>query len=267
MEADAPVKSKAVTLRLVMEQSLTPEELAEYDKLNEEDALARAQALKTLHLEWQNIGEIDSLDLFEAAEVLYMQYNRIERIEGLDCLPRLQFLALQGNCIRAVENLLPLGMLEFLDLSKNEIQELGEEQLPPSVNMLNMRGNPCAQASDYRERVLRRLPGLLVFDGEELPQDDSAGGPVLPAAPRLARELEEEPDDQRAAFSSSQGLSAFHDRRAMQAESAASIAGKIQAYTEEMLADVDGLAQHLEGAVGRSRARRSQPPAEPRLKG
>lgn len=264
MEAAPPdpgARPKAVTLRLVMERSLTPEELVEYDKLSEDEALARAQALKTLHLEWQNIGEIGSLDLFDSAEVLYMQFNRIERIENLECLPRLQFLALQGNRISVVENLQQLCMLEFLDLSRNQIQRLDEQELPPSINMLNLRENPCTKAFDYSERVLRRLAGLLVFDGAQL--QNPQGGSAASAPGGAAKGLEEAAD--HAQFSSSQGLSAFHDRRAMQAESAASIATKIQAYTAEVLADVEGFAEHLEGALDRSRARRDALP-EPRLR-
>lgn len=261
MEAAPPdpgARPKAITLRLVMERSLLPEELIEYNKLSEDEALARAQALKTLPLEWQNIGEIGSLDIFEATEVLYMQYNRIERIENLECLPRLQFLALQGNRISVVENLQQLCVLEFLDLSKNEIQRLDEQELPLSINMLNLRENPCTKAFDYSERVLRRLTGLLVLDGAQL---QHLRGAAAPAAPGAAKEVEEPADS--APFSSSQGLSAFHDRRAMQAESATSIASQIQAFTAEALADVEGFPERMEGALDRSKARREAVP-EPR---
>ncbi|OLP96560.1 Ankyrin-3 [Symbiodinium microadriaticum] len=110
-----------------------------------------------LHLQWQGFAEICGLEPFESAEVLYLQANRIERIENLECMPRLQFLALQCNRIAVVENLLCLPDLEFLDLSRNEIAKLDVKQLPKKINMLNFRGNACAEAPDYLPSLLAHL--------------------------------------------------------------------------------------------------------------
>jgi len=245
---DPVPRPKAITLRQVMEHSLTKAELAEYNALSADDALERARTLKTLHLEWQQIGEIANLEPFESVEVLYIQFNQIERIEGLDCMPKLQFLALQGNRIAQVENLLCLKELEFLDLSKNLIQRLDERQLPETVNILNLRENPCTSAEGYRERLLSRLPELAYLDGEEL---------VAQAAEGTSGTEQAMPQEQQLA-AGEQGLSAYWKKDELQSGIEATTAERIQAYSVEALADVEDLGRRAEEAADRSRQRRDR---------
>lgn len=244
-------RAKAITLRLVMDSSLTKEELAEYNALGAEEALERARALKTVHLEWNNITEISNLEPFEAAEVLYLQHNRIERIEGLDCLPGLQFLALQGNRIAVMENLLCLRELEFLELSKNLIEELREDQLPQTVNILSLRDNPCALTPAYQNRILARLPDLIRLDGKDLVTPPPAAGSNGWGG---ALSLGLAPPESLVA--TEQGLGAYWRKGEMQSSVEASIKERIQAYSMEALSDVDGFERHIEDATARSKARR-----------
>lgn len=241
-------RPKAITLRLVMEYSLTKSELADYNSLSADEALERAGALKAVHVEWQNIGEIAGLEPFEAAEVLYAQYNQIPRIEGLECMPKLQFLALQGNRITRVENLLCLKELEFLDLSKNYIESLDEEQLPESINILNFTENPCASADGYRERLLARLPDLAYLDGEELAPDPSSSSTALDAAAAHEQQL----------AAGEQGLSAYWKKSELQSGIEAAVKERIEAYSVEALADVEDVGRIADQAADRSRQRREK---------
>lgn len=248
---DPALPSKAVSLQLVMERSLTAAEFVDYGKWDAEELLDRARALKTLHLEWQGIGEIAMLDAFEAAEVLYFQYNRIERIEGLDCLPKLQFLALQGNRIEKVENLLCLPALECLDLSRNQIDVLDERELPETLNMLNLAENPCSTLAGYRDRMLRRLPSLVYLDGVELAMERGAADTEDLMARADAAERQE------AVFApSSRGLSAYYKKHELQSDMNASIAEQIDAYSVEALADCTTFTERTAEAAARSRQRR-----------
>merc|ERR1719265_1517928 len=132
---------KKINLKLVMENSLQPDEFKTFSKLVTEEALATARELKNIHLEFQDITDIDNLISFEACDTLYLQHNRIGKLDGLESLPSLRFLALQGNKIRKLENLKHLQQLEVLDLSSNLIDTLDVEELPTSINCLNLRGN------------------------------------------------------------------------------------------------------------------------------
>eukprot|EP00931_Biecheleriopsis_adriatica_P006901 TRINITY_DN108244_c0_g1_i1.p1 TRINITY_DN108244_c0_g1~~TRINITY_DN108244_c0_g1_i1.p1 ORF type:complete len:294 (-),score=58.80 TRINITY_DN108244_c0_g1_i1:180-1031(-) len=246
---EASGQLKQITLRLVMEKSLTQAELREYDNLPEEGALERAQALKTIHLEWLGIGEIAGLEPFESAEVLYLQANLIERIDGLDCLPRLQFLALQSNRITNVENLLCLTELEFLDLSKNRIAELDVKQLPQKINMLNFRENPCTKAADYQSRLQAHLPDLYTLDGVDIGEEVAAQS----TAPTPATDVD------AVLSATEQGLGAYWKRNDLHAGLTADMQDSIQAYSMESLADAD-LSRRVEEATARSRARRSAQP-------
>jgi len=231
---------KQLTLRLVMELSLTQAELREYDRLEEADAFERVRSLKSLHLQWQGLAEICGLEAFESAEVLYLQANRIERIENLEGLSRLQFLALQCNRISVVENLLCLPDLEFLDLSRNEIDLLDVKQLPKKINMLNFRGNKCTMAKDYQRNLLAHLPDLCKLDGEDLVESRS---------PEHTR-ADEEP------ILIGSALASYWMRKDLQDGVAADIKDSIDAYSVEALANSQDFSQKVQAAAARSRARR-----------
>merc|ERR1711879_184755 len=117
--------------------------MGEFEAMDADAALEKARTLKQIRLEFLGIAEIENLDAFDEAEVLYMQHNRIPRIEGLESMLRLQFLALHGNQISVVENLRHLRELVFLDLSKNKIEDFDLRELPASIRILRMHGNPC----------------------------------------------------------------------------------------------------------------------------
>mmetsp|Transcript_66747 Transcript_66747/g.156458 ORF Transcript_66747/g.156458 Transcript_66747/m.156458 type:complete len:267 (-) Transcript_66747:32-832(-) len=235
---------KQLTLRLIMELSLTPGELGAYDKMSEEEALERVRVLKSLHLQWQGFAEICGLEPFESAEVLYLQANRIERIENLECMPRLQFLALQCNRIAVVENLLCLPDLEFLDLSRNEIAKLDVKQLPKKINMLNFRGNTCVEAPDYLPSLLAHLPDLSRLDGEDL---DGAANPE----PEKKIEIEPLP-------SSSSALASYWMRKNLHDGVAADIKDCIDAYSVEALENSQDFSHKVQEATARSRARQQE---------
>jgi len=247
---DPAPRPKQITLKLVMQNSLPKEEADAYDQLSMEEVLARAQSLTTLHLEWQTIGEIANLECFDAAEVVYLQYNRIPRIEGLEGMPRLQFLALQHNRIRVIENLLCLTALEFLDLSKNKIATLDVAELPTSICILNLKENPCTDDSGYLTRLLARLPDLGHLDGVDVGNQANVDLSSTATCVNAASEL--------TVSAGEKGLSAYYKRGALQSDAESGIADQIAAYATESLADVDGLSERRDVAVGRSVARQKQ---------
>eukprot|EP00913_Durusdinium_trenchii_P026511 g24872.t1 len=241
---------KMISLRLVLERSMTQAALAEYDSLHDEEAASRIQSLKTIHLDWLGISEISSLEPFESAEVLYLQANRISRIENLDWMPRLQFLALQKD-EAVVENLMCLRDLEFLDLSKNEIVSFDEKELPRKINMLNFRGNLCTEASDYRPKLLAHLSDLVKLDGE----------PVGEVSERTEEAAVDPEEDAllRLAPGPNSGLGAYWMRKDLFAGVTADVKEYIDAYSIEALAS-DDFSQKAVDAASRSRKRREATP-------
>jgi len=136
---------------------------------NDPDAVADALLrVKVARLEWQGFTEIDSLDALTAIQDLYLQHNLIRRIENLEFHKRLQYLSLRANLIERVENLSHLARLELLDLSENRIAVFDENDLPEQLRNLDLSGNDCTKTADYRERLRKRLPLLVVLDDERL---------------------------------------------------------------------------------------------------
>jgi len=181
-------------------------------------------------------------------QALYLQYNRIEVIEGLDDLTGLQFLALQHNRLRKVENLKHLKQLQFLDLSSNKISELDEKEIPQSVQILNLKSNPCRVESGYKDRLRAQLPELMMLDGLELEVPEIEDGDSLPL----------EVNDVNVQRPGSAGLSAYYKKGDMQEALNSSINDVISQYSREVLADVQGFQEQVEGIVSRSMERRRE---------
>jgi hypothetical protein len=118
----------------------------------------------SLNLSWLGIARIENLSRYRNIQTLYLQNNQITVIEGLSELCHLYFLALQDNAITKVQNLDVLP-LEFLDLSDNEIGEVDFAELPRSLVVLKLKGNPIL--APYRDVALALLPALAKIDDEE----------------------------------------------------------------------------------------------------
>ncbi|KAL6044520.1 hypothetical protein STEG23_035148 [Scotinomys teguina] len=124
--------------------------------------------LETVRLDREGITSIRNLENLKNIHSLYLQSNKIQRIENLACIPCLRFLSLAGNQIRHVENLLDLQYLQFLDLSENLIEVLKLDELPQSLLILNLCGNPCTNQNGYRKMVIGALPLLLDLDKQPI---------------------------------------------------------------------------------------------------
>ncbi|KAL1778654.1 leucine-rich repeat-containing protein 46 [Sigmodon hispidus] len=124
--------------------------------------------LETVRLDREGITSIRNLEGLRNIHSLYLQSNKIQRIENLSCISSLRFLSLAGNQIRKVENLLDLQFLQFLDLSENLIEMLNLDELPQSLLILNLCGNPCTNQNGYRKMVIGALPLLLDLDKQPI---------------------------------------------------------------------------------------------------
>ncbi|XP_056368234.1 leucine-rich repeat-containing protein 46 isoform X1 [Oenanthe melanoleuca] len=118
---------------------------------------------------------------------------------NLPVLPR--FLCLAGNLIQKVENLQALPHLSALDLSHNLIQVLDTEELPQSLQILDLTGNQCTQQDGYRDLVLSALPNLLQLDFQPV-RENTAEQEAGRGSCSSEEEEEEEDEEQRTPFTS-----------------------------------------------------------------
>ncbi|XP_008836476.1 leucine-rich repeat-containing protein 46 [Nannospalax galili] len=159
--AQSPEKGGVcITEDLITKRNLTFPE----DEDLSEKTFHTLDELETVRLDREGITSIRNLEGLQNIHSLYLQMNKIQRIENLACIPSLRFLSLAGNQIKQVENLLDLQYLQFLDLSENMIEILKLDELPQSLLILNLSGNPCTNQDGYRKMVIRALPLLLDLD-------------------------------------------------------------------------------------------------------
>ncbi|NXI09190.1 LRC46 protein, partial [Irena cyanogastra] len=145
----------------------------------------------TVRLDRENISSIGKLRRLGEIHSLYLQQNQIEKIENLESFPNLRFLCLAGNRIQRVENLQGLPHLSALDLSHNLIQVLDTEELPRSLRILDLTGNPCSRQDGYRDQVVAALPQLLQLDSQPV-----RGNTAEEEAGRGSCSSEEEEEDE-----------------------------------------------------------------------
>ncbi|KAJ1135473.1 hypothetical protein NDU88_001912 [Pleurodeles waltl] len=155
---EAPI----ISVTLLARRNLDPP----LEKWTMESMSEALRSLHTVRLDREKLTAIENLDGVEAAISLYLQQNRIKIIENLDHLSNLRFLTLAQNEIQKLENLRSLQHLQFLDVSDNQIVNLETGELPPSLIILHLTGNPCTSNTSYRETVLKALPGLQELDGK-----------------------------------------------------------------------------------------------------
>ncbi|XP_028395146.1 leucine-rich repeat-containing protein 46-like [Dendronephthya gigantea] len=160
---------KEITLKLIRDHNVPKRSSMSADDIA--DALGK---LTHIRLDRLQITKIENLDCLGPVTNLYLQQNFIERIENLEALRSLRFLTLSGNKIRKIENLRHLQSLKFLDLSFNCIEHCPTGELPPSLMILSLKGNPCVKEQDYRSGIIRELANLKELD--EIPVNQIDGG-------------------------------------------------------------------------------------------
>ncbi|XP_060554900.1 leucine-rich repeat-containing protein 46-like [Ruditapes philippinarum] len=154
-------KTARLSLHLICKRHLP----TEAQKGDQDEIVEALNQITHLRLDRERIGEIDSLELLgDMCTNIYLQHNRIEKIQNLECLKNVTFITLANNRIREIENLRHLRKLVFLDLSENQISAVDKDEIPSSVIILNLQGNPCTKYPHYRLNMIRDVPKLKQLD-------------------------------------------------------------------------------------------------------
>ncbi|XP_069490752.1 leucine-rich repeat-containing protein 46 [Ambystoma mexicanum] len=161
-------KAPCITIALLAKRNLDPP----LEVLTPESMSKALQSLHTVRLDREGLSVIENLESVQAIHSLYLQQNKIKMINNLSTLLNLRFLTLAGNQIQKLENLCALQSLQFLDLSDNQIETLDTGELPTSLVVLRLTGNPCTNNKGYWERVHKALPKLRDLDGGPIADHD-----------------------------------------------------------------------------------------------
>ncbi|CAF1195882.1 unnamed protein product [Didymodactylos carnosus] len=104
--------------------------------------------LRTLNISFNELSKIDELNYFYALESIDVSYNKVTTFDGIKGLTQMTTLIASYN---------------HLTKSVEEIQIL--KRYFPSVQHLDLRGNPFEKTDHLRSRTLAVLPTLMSIDG------------------------------------------------------------------------------------------------------
>ena len=141
--------------------------------------------LNALNLSDNEICEIENLGPLQHLATVDLSGNVIETLRGVDGeqLTSLRELNVSGNRVSRV--VCPPCGVELLDLGENKIAEWSQVDAIgasfPRLRELVLCGNPVAEGSQYRARVVRAIPTLQALD--RVPVTDAERAPPVPKLP------------------------------------------------------------------------------------
>lgn len=131
------------------------------------DNLRGFERIVKLQLDNNIIEKIDHLSHLVNLKWLDLSFNNITKIENLERLTQLEDLSLCNNNIEKIENLECLVNLNVLSLGNNKVSDLEylkELRQFKNLQLLNLKGNPCASNDDYFNVVFAYLTTLKYLD-------------------------------------------------------------------------------------------------------
>lgn len=132
--------------------------------------LKNLASLNTLVLSNNQLKSLGSLGSLKSLKKLSAGHNQLSRYPVLHSQSDLRELRLNDNSISSIPPGSPdwTPRLEILDLGNNALSEWGDlVQLVPCerLSQLTLKGNPIAEKTGYREKILKLFPKLRVLDG------------------------------------------------------------------------------------------------------
>ena len=119
--------------------------------------------------------------------------NEIDDVSVLKEMPNIEVLSLSVNRISTLKPFQYCKKLTELYLRKNLISDLSELrylQNLPSLKVLWLWENPCAESSNYREKVLSVLPNLVKLDNQAVTNEEKAQAAKFDGPKARAKESE-----------------------------------------------------------------------------
>jgi hypothetical protein len=136
------------------------------NKISRTVGLESLKFLSVLDLSFNNIKVIEGLDGLLIQE-LNLEGNQLLTLNGFEKLDRLTTLNTAGNNIKSLSALSQCRELKNVDIRNNKIDHIRQVEFLieiPWLDILILTGNECCSKSQYRARVIYRLPNLKKLD-------------------------------------------------------------------------------------------------------
>ncbi|AYU75687.1 hypothetical protein LdCL_030006100 [Leishmania donovani] len=128
-------------------------------------------SLTQLNLAHNKLEHLDCVSQLVHLRELDVSFNRLTSLAGLHSRVPLEVLRADDNRIDRTSGLKELRSLRIASLSNNYVEDVDEllfVSTTPSLQLLNLVGNPVTRARRYRQTLAELQPSLVSLDGAPL---------------------------------------------------------------------------------------------------
>ncbi|KAG5487689.1 hypothetical protein LSCM1_08052 [Leishmania martiniquensis] len=146
---------------------------ASYNRISFVDGLPLR--LTQLNLAHNKLEHLDHVSQLVHLRELDVSFNRLTSLAGLHPRIPLEVLRADDNRISRTSGLKELSSLRVASLSNNYVEDVDEllfVSTTPSLQLLNLAGNPVTRARRYRQTLAELQPSLVSLDGAPLTRAD-----------------------------------------------------------------------------------------------
>nr|CCM12611.1 hypothetical protein, conserved [Leishmania guyanensis] len=146
---------------------------ASYNRISLVDGLPLR--LTQLNLAHNKLEHLDYVSPLVHLRELDVSFNRLTSLAGLHPRLPLEVLRADDNRIDSTNGLKELRTLRIASLSNNYVEDVDEllfVSTTPSLQLLNLVGNPVTRARRYRQALAALQPSLVSLDGAPLTRAD-----------------------------------------------------------------------------------------------
>ncbi|KAJ3407344.1 hypothetical protein HDU80_009021 [Chytriomyces hyalinus] len=136
--------------------------------MTREENLSRLANATHMRLDRSSLTTLLGIASWPSITHLHVQHNALTSIEPLSLLTQLRILSVAFNQLRSLEGIAGLQFLKLVDAESNLVDGVHAGWFPPSLENLQMSGNPCSTAPDHRLKLVYACKQLAILDNIEI---------------------------------------------------------------------------------------------------
>ncbi|KAJ3248058.1 hypothetical protein HDU78_002151 [Chytriomyces hyalinus] len=136
--------------------------------MTREENLSRLANATHMRLDRSSLTTLLGIASWPRITHLHVQHNALTSIEPLSQLTQLRILSVAFNQLRSLEGIAGLQFLKLVDAESNLVDGVHAGWFPPSLENLQMSGNPCSTAPDHRLKLVYACKQLAILDNIEI---------------------------------------------------------------------------------------------------
>ncbi|KAI8827736.1 hypothetical protein BJ741DRAFT_628916 [Chytriomyces cf. hyalinus JEL632] len=136
--------------------------------MTREENLSRLANATHMRLDRSSLTTLLGIASWPSITHLHVQHNALTSIEPMSQLTQLRILSVAFNQLRSLEGIAGLQFLKLVDAESNHVDAVHAGWFPPSLENLQMSGNPCSTAPDHRLKLVYACKQLAVLDNIEI---------------------------------------------------------------------------------------------------